>query len=197
MALTYLRLVLLPVFLFILIADSNPDSNRHRWLAAGVFAVMSLTDLLDGYLARRLGQTSRLGMILDPIADKILITCSVIVLSFPSLAPRGYALPWFVVAAVLLKDLTVVIGIFILLPVIRKIGTAPRILGKAATLMQLCMLLVILIAPDLDRLADGLGWWATRIFWGTATVVTVAAFADYLIEGIRLVPDRRGQRVEG
>src|SRR5262245_24354338 len=98
MGLTMLRLMLLPVFLFILLHGANPkvpvNPQRLRWLAIGVFGIMAITDKLDGYLARRLNQTSKIGTILDPIADKLLIACSVILLSFDWVAPQGYAIPW-------------------------------------------------------------------------------------------------------
>ena len=76
MGLTMLRLLLLPVFLCVLLPDAGrAGPNRRRW-AVAIFAVMAVTDKLDGYLARRLNQTSKLGAILDPIADKLLVACS-------------------------------------------------------------------------------------------------------------------------
>src|SRR5438270_10018285 len=80
MGLTLLRLLLLPVFLWVLLYDAGPASGPrpHRWWVVATFAVMAATDKLDGYLARRLGQTSTLGAILDPLADKLLIACATI-----------------------------------------------------------------------------------------------------------------------
>src|SRR5437764_514187 len=79
MGLTMLRLLLLPLFLYLLLVDSRqPLPHVHRWWAVAVFAVMAITDKLDGYLARRLNQTSKLGAMLDPVADKLLIASSVV-----------------------------------------------------------------------------------------------------------------------
>ena len=98
MGLTLLRLLLLPVFLWMLLIDAGGTPqpvHRHRFYALGIFAVMAATDKLDGYLARRLNQTSKLGETLDPVADKLLIACSVILLSFEWVAPLGFGTtPW-------------------------------------------------------------------------------------------------------
>src|SRR5689334_20099182 len=104
MGLTMLRLLLLPVFLWLILASARaehePGSRRLRWAAIGIFAVMALTDKLDGYLARRLNQTTRLGTILDPIADKLLVASSVVLLSFDWIAPEPYRIPTTVVAII-------------------------------------------------------------------------------------------------
>src|SRR3954463_391221 len=120
MGLTMLRLFLLPVFLWVLLADAGPlDVARpHRWWAMGIFAVMAITDKLDGYLARRLGQTSHLGTILDPVADKLLIVCSTILLSFSWVASAGYKIPLPVVAAIYAKDVTVAVGVVAVLSLV-------------------------------------------------------------------------------
>jgi CDP-diacylglycerol--glycerol-3-phosphate 3-phosphatidyltransferase len=100
MGLTFLRLLLLPVFLWAILLESNRAAHRPSWLALTVFVVMAITDKLDGYLARRWNQTSKLGAILDPVADKLLVACSVIVLSFEWIAPAHFCIPMWVVVAV-------------------------------------------------------------------------------------------------
>src|SRR5687767_7606364 len=123
MGLTMLRLFLLPVFLWVMLLDAGHESqgpNRHRWWAVGIFAVMAATDKLDGYLARRLNQTSKIGTILDPVADKLLIASSVVLLSFDWAAGAAYRIPLAVVAAVYGKDLVVAVGTVVLLAVTEK-----------------------------------------------------------------------------
>src|SRR5579862_286732 len=90
MGLTMLRLLLLPLFLWLLLAGHGRATRAYRWSAIGVFGVMAITDKLDGYLARKLNQSSKIGAILDPVADKLLIACSVLLLSFDWLAPQGF-----------------------------------------------------------------------------------------------------------
>ena len=151
MGLTMLRLLLLPVFVYLLLLDAGaPEADRpHRWWALGVFAVMALTDKLDGYLARRLGQASHLGAMLDPIADKLLLMISLILLSSERVAPAGYAIPLWVVGAVYVKDLLIVIGTLYVLSRVRDVHVQARWLGKISTALQLVLVLWTLLAPDL------------------------------------------------
>lgn len=74
--LTFVRILLIPVFVVIFLAPT-PDRSL---LAAVVFAVAAVTDLLDGYIARRTGQVTKLGKLLDPIADKLLVLSALILL---------------------------------------------------------------------------------------------------------------------
>src|SRR5437762_10903166 len=107
MGLTFLRLLLLPVFLWLLLADVPIDQSadhRYRHWAIGVFAIMAITDKLDGYLARKLKQASKLGAILDPVADKLLVAASLVLLSFASVAGTADCIPIPVVITVYAKD---------------------------------------------------------------------------------------------
>lgn len=74
--LTLVRILLIPVFVIVFIAPT-PDRSL---LAAAIFAVAAVTDLLDGYIARRTGQVTKLGKLLDPIADKLLVLSALILL---------------------------------------------------------------------------------------------------------------------
>jgi CDP-diacylglycerol--glycerol-3-phosphate 3-phosphatidyltransferase len=183
MGLTMLRLLLLPVFLYVLLTDANSDDHRYRWLAVGIFAVMAITDKLDGYLARRLKQTSKLGMLLDPLADKLLIACSVILLSFSWVAPRGYVIPKYVVFAVYGKDLVVAVGSLLLLSLIGRVNVTPRVLGKLGTFLQLSMVIATLIAKDLEWISQQTPWILTRSLWISTAVVSAAACVDYFVQG--------------
>jgi cardiolipin synthase len=188
MGLTMLRLLLLPVFLWVMLLDAGHESagpNRYRWWAVGIFGVMALTDKLDGYLARRLGQTSKLGTVLDPIADKLLIASSVVLLSFDWAAGAAYRIPLPVVAAVYGKDLIVALGTVALLASIGKVSVAPRLLGKAGTFFQLLLVIQTLVAPDLDRLLPGSGRNVLKCLWWLVGAVCIASTADYVMDGFR------------
>lgn len=89
--LTLLRIVLIPVLVAVLL-DPYYSDNKTRLLAVIILLVASLTDALDGYLARARNEVTRLGMLLDPIADKLLIAAA-----FISLVQLGYAPAWMVV----------------------------------------------------------------------------------------------------
>ena len=189
MGLTLLRLLLLPVFLWVLLLDAGERGadRPHRWAALGVFAVMAATDKLDGYLARRLKQTSQLGAVLDPIADKLLIMSSLILLSFDWVASPGYAIPLWVVGAVYLKDVCIVVGTLLLLSRLRDITVQARPLGKIGTALQLLLVLLTLAAPDVDRLLPGSA--RVVLLWlGVAVVViSLVSCVDYAKVGWRVL----------
>ncbi len=194
MGLTMLRLLLLPVFLWTLLFSSHDPHHTLRWVAVLIFAVMALTDKLDGYLARRLQQTSKLGAILDPLADKILVGCSVILLSFAWVAPEGFRIPEWVVVAVYGKDAITVVGALVLLALAGKVTVRARGFGKASTVLQLALVLAVLLAPDIDSLA-GLRWsyFVRGLFWAVS-VVAVVSTADYILEGVRQLKAARRER---
>ena len=194
MGLTMLRLFLLPVFLWVMLLDAGHASvgpNRHRWWAVGIFAVMAMTDKLDGYLARRLNQTSKLGTVLDPIADKLLIASSVVLLSFDWAAGADYRIPLPVVAAVYGKDVVVAIGVVALLALVGRVSVAPRLLGKIGTFVQLLLVMLTLLAPDLDRFARGAGRLVLAGLWWIVGAVSVASAMDYAALGVRQLRSAR------
>lgn len=190
MGLTMLRLLLLPVFLWLLLIDAGvPGEPRpHRWWALAVFGLMALTDKLDGYFARRLNQASQLGALLDPIADKLLLMISLILLSSPRVAPPGYAIPIAVVGVVYAKDFLIVVGTLFVLARARGIRVQARWLGKVGTALQLVLVLFTLLAPDVDALVGGRVAPAVHQALGVAVViVSVASCVDYAMVARRLV----------
>jgi CDP-diacylglycerol--glycerol-3-phosphate 3-phosphatidyltransferase len=185
MGLTMLRLLLLPGFLWAILIDANQAAKPHRWVAFAIFAAMAITDKLDGYLARKLNQTSKAGALLDPVADKLLIACSVILLSFDWIAPAGFAIPAWVVVAIYGKDVLIAIGAIVLLSLVGSLHIHPRPLGKISTVLQLSMVLAVLLAPN-PAAGWAAGWKAfVRVLWWSIGVVAALACIDYVLLGCR------------
>ncbi|HZD70520.1 MAG TPA: CDP-alcohol phosphatidyltransferase family protein [Actinomycetes bacterium] len=125
-AVTLLRLLLMPVCAWLL-------ATSHYGVGLVLTALVGATDWVDGWLARRLGQVSRVGQLLDPFADRLLIASVVVALLLRS------ALPWQVVALLLGRDLVLLAG----WPLLRRRGVQPPEvvwIGKAATFDLLCAL---------------------------------------------------------
>ncbi|MFN3330196.1 MAG: CDP-alcohol phosphatidyltransferase family protein, partial [Pyrinomonadaceae bacterium] len=138
---TLLRLALIPIFACLLYYGYNV-------LALVVFLMAGISDGIDGLIARKYNQQSELGTVLDPIADKLLMTVSFIVLSMPSfLQPVEHLpVPFWVAAAVIGRDiliLAVATSIFIITG-FRKFR--PSILGKISTAVQVTAVSLILFA---------------------------------------------------
>ena len=123
--LTCLRIVVVPIFVFLVI-QNRPTAALVLFVAAG------LTDGLDGLLARRLGQKTPLGSILDPAADKLLVTAALVTLSVPSLQ-LAVPIPIWLTATSILRD--VLIGAIVLVLYLSAAQTSfpPSTLGKWTT----------------------------------------------------------------
>src|SRR5438309_4859330 len=131
--LTVLRILLIPVFVSLLV-------YRRPGTALAVFCLASLTDLLDGYVARRGGSQSRLGAFLDPMADKLLLTASFVTLTYLR------ALPFWITAVVISRDTILVFGALLIYMLGGRIRPRPTWAGKAATLFQVLAVLSGLLA---------------------------------------------------
>jgi CDP-diacylglycerol---glycerol-3-phosphate 3-phosphatidyltransferase len=180
-ALTGVRLLLVPLFGWLLLADDGRNV-RYRVAAALVFAVAAVTDRVDGELARRRGLVTDVGKIADPIADKALMGTALVGLSVLG------ELPWWITVVVLVRE----IGITLLRLVVIRHGVMPAGRGgKAKTALQaLAIVLYLLPLPSaLHPVAE--------VVMGVAVVLTVATGIDYVVKAWRLTrnsPRARARR---
>ncbi len=173
--------ILLVVPLVVCLLNLNKPDVPARYLALGLFCLLAAADALDGDLARRLGEETPLGRFLDPVADKLMITCSVILLALPATAVPGAQLPNWVPVLAVGKDLLVTVGFGLVYVTTGCYFVQPRPLGKLCTLIESVMIAVVLLAPDLPQSLRGL---LPVLFYATAISV-VAAALDYLWIGNR------------
>jgi CDP-diacylglycerol--glycerol-3-phosphate 3-phosphatidyltransferase len=169
-ALTALRLLLVPVFGWLLLVDGGDDA-RYRALAALAFAVAAITDRIDGELARRRGLVTDVGKIADPIADKALIGTALVGLSLLG------ELAWWITVVVLVRE----IGITLLRLVVIRHGVMPAGRGgKAKTASQALAIVLYLLPlpPPLHVVA--------QVVMAVAVVLTVVTGADYVVKAWRL-----------
>jgi cardiolipin synthase len=157
--LSLLRLLGVPLFLYLALGP-----HADGW-AFAVLAFGALTDYLDGKIARALGQTSKLGQLLDPAADRLYIAATAIALTVRDIVPL-----WLVVL-LLARDVVLAPTI----PLLRRHGFGPlpvHFLGKAATFNLLYAFPLLLLgdgSSDLATLARVVGWaftvWGTALYW--------------------------------
>lgn len=138
--LTFLRMALIPVFASLLFYGYS------GW-ALLVFLIAGISDGVDGFIARRFRQESELGTILDPIADKLLMTVAFIVLTMPNIfPPPGKSVPFWVTAAVIGRDVLIVTVAGAINIMTGFHGFKPSWLGKLSTTVQVAAVALILCA---------------------------------------------------
>ncbi|MFJ8540365.1 CDP-diacylglycerol--glycerol-3-phosphate 3-phosphatidyltransferase [Streptomyces sp. NPDC093591] len=168
--LTMLRLVLVPAFVALMLADGGYDP-AWRSLAWAAFAIAMITDLFDGHLARTYNLVTDFGKIADPIADKAIMGAALICLSALG------DLPWWVTGIILGREL----GITLLRFIVIRYGVIPASRGgKLKTLTQGVAVGMYILALT--------GWLATLRFWvmAAAVVLTVLTGLDYVRQAIVL-----------
>jgi CDP-diacylglycerol---glycerol-3-phosphate 3-phosphatidyltransferase len=169
--LTVLRIFLVPVFVACLFAGGT----GWRLAALAAFAVASVTDLLDGRVARSRGLVTDFGKIADPIADKALTGAALI-----SLSALG-ELPGWVTALILLREVGVTALRFV---VIRRGVIAASQGGKLKTLLQILAICLYVLPASLSPPAL-----AREVVMAAAVVVTLVTGADYVVRAVRLYRD--------
>lgn len=173
--LTAFRLVLVPIFIYYLTIFS--DSIFNQWIAALFYFVAAMTDVLDGYLARKNNQITNWGKIADPIADKALTGSAFIGLSLLSV------IAWWITVVILIRELAVTVLRFY---VIRR-GVIPASRGgKAKTLSQ-----NIAIVAFLLPLPAVLEFFPVTVLY-FAIILTLATGFDYVRKAQVLMANKKG-----
>jgi cardiolipin synthase (CMP-forming) len=156
--LTVFRMVLIPVFVSLLF-------YQRFVLALVVFLFAGVTDGLDGLLARRFDQRSQLGTILDPIADKMMMITSFVVLSmrsvFPQPVPSHLPIPFWVTIAVISRDVFILVGAASINIVTGFRGFRPSMLGKINTTVQIVAIGIIMLAASFPY---GTGYYLPTVY---------------------------------
>jgi cardiolipin synthase (CMP-forming) len=165
-ALSALRLLGVPVFLWLVLV---PRTATADLIAAGILGLAGITDWLDGKLARMLNQTSRLGQLLDPAADRLYIAATIV-----ALAVRGI-IPWWLFGALAGREL--IVGVALLALQRRTVYGSLQVsfVGKAATLCLMYAFPLLFLGAHSGTAAEVvrvLGWafaiWGTALYWWAA-----------------------------
>jgi CDP-diacylglycerol--glycerol-3-phosphate 3-phosphatidyltransferase len=178
---TIARILTVPVFVlvtiyYLLSLRRGEPQEIYKALALTIFTLGALTDALDGYVARSRGEVTRLGRILDPIADKALMISALILLTRPSLPQLQPHIPVWFTFLVISRDVVLIVGAIVIHMVVGHVDVRPRMTGKIATVFTMVAVIWALIG----------GGEFTFIFVVlTAGLFTFASGAQYVFEGIR------------
>jgi cardiolipin synthase len=163
---SFARLLGVPLFLWLFLG-----AHQDGW-AVTVLVLGGLSDWVDGYLARRLNQVSQLGVIMDPLADRLYILATLIAFTVREVVPLWFA------AALILRELILGVGLLVL----RRYGGYSALpvhyLGKVATFILLCAFPTLLVAhldPAVGWYALGwaLAWWGLVLYWVAGVIYVI------------------------
>ncbi len=165
---TVVRILLAPLFVWMLLADAG-DDGWLRWAAAVLFVIAIATDGVDGAIARRNNLVTELGKLLDPIADKVLTGGALVALSILN------ELPWWVTIVILVREIGITVYRFV---VIRQGVIAASRGGKIKTIVQ-SVAISLALFPLWTLFGDWV-FWVNGIVMTVAVILTVVTGFDYL-----------------
>ena len=190
---TILRILLIVPFVICMLNINDPEfslSGQHwmRFISILIFTAMAVSDIFDGYYARKKKEITRLGSFLDPTADKLLMTCACLLLSSKHSGVEGFLLPLTVVVLIIGKDLFLLLGFVIVYFITFQVRIVPVFIGKIATILQTSMVMGILIAPEVSIYIPG--WiWFLRFLWWSAAATAILATLIYIRTGSRYIEE--------
>ena len=184
-ALTVLRILMVPLFLVLLLADGGNDVTL-RWWALIVFLLAMFTDFVDGYLARRNNLITNFGKIADPIADKSLMAAALIGLAII------VELPWWVPVIILVREFGITVLRFFMI----RIAVMPASRGgKIKTVLQTAAIGLFLLIFPLSAVVPSVVYVILLVFaWiimTAAIVVTIVTGVDYCVQAAKLYKDAK------
>jgi CDP-diacylglycerol--glycerol-3-phosphate 3-phosphatidyltransferase len=180
---TIVRILAVPVFVLMLLyyagsVENGEPEEIYRALALAIFGAAAFTDALDGYVARSRGEITRLGRILDPIADKSLLLSAIIMLTRHSFQTLELHFPLWFILLIVSRDLVLFVGSAVVHALTGTVEVMPRIVGKIATFFQMFAVIWVLS-----------GWVNPWFYaWVLMTgLFTFVAGAMYIFDGLRQI----------
>ena len=169
--LTVLRVIMVPFFVFFMLTDTGGAANK--WIALVIFCVASLTDMLDGKIARARNLVTNFGKFMDPLADKLLV-CSAMI----CLITAGQLAAWIVIIII---DREFIISGFRLVAADNGIVIAASYWGKFKTVSQMAMIIVLI--ADFGGVFTVIG----NVLILVSLILTVVSLIDYVAKNIEVL----------
>jgi CDP-diacylglycerol--glycerol-3-phosphate 3-phosphatidyltransferase len=189
---TLTRIFMIPLFVLMAVYYGQSVARGEplewqRYTAIAIFVIAAASDGIDGYIARRYHQRSKLGVILDPIADKGLLITALITLSVSN---WHYEMPTWFPILVIARDVIVVMGAVVLHMLNGTVKIRPIWSGKAATALQMVALSFVLLQLNFFSTKVSIGSWTFPVAFLDIPVYlagffTVVSGFAYIVEGIR------------
>ena len=177
---TIIRILLIPLFIAS-IFYYRPETEFLRFLPALIFAIAIFTDAIDGFIARTFRQKTPLGTILDPLADKLLLSAAFICLSMVEHLPLSFRIPPWVTIIVISRDFIIILGFIMVHHIKGSVEVRPTILGKLTTFLQMMTVTGVLVQFPYSL-----------FIWNVAAIFTILSGMDYIIIGSRMLNEKKG-----
>ena len=182
--LTYGRILAVPLVVLCFFLEGELQSSEFaRWSAFAIFIVASLTDYLDGYLARAWKQTSNIGRMLDPIADKLLVATCLLLLAADT-DNRGGIAGWSLWAAIIILCREILVSGLREYLAALKVSVPVTQLAKWKTAIQMVAIAALLLGPAGDKIVPYWTQMGITLLW-VAAIVTLYTGYDYFRAGLR------------
>jgi len=175
---TISRILIVPFFVGAIFSYS-PDKDYLRFVALCIFFLAVLTDIFDGYVARVHNQSTRLGAILDPLADKFLLISAFFSLYKMNIFLKGIEFPAGLMVVVIVRDFILMLGAMIIYLAKHDLNIVPTLLGKMTTVLQMLSVIGILLQ-----------WSFFSGVWMLALIFTIVSGLDYIRVGMKLLKGR-------
>ena len=186
--LTYGRILAVPLVVLCFFLEGELQSSEFaRWSAFAIFILASVTDYLDGYLARAWKQTSNIGRMLDPIADKLLVATCLLLLAADT-DHRGGIAGWSLWAAIIILFREILVSGLREYLAALKVSVPVTQLAKWKTTIQMVAIAVLLLGPAGDKIVPYWTQMGITLLW-IAAIVTLYTGYDYFRAGAKHIMD--------
>ena len=167
------RLLLIPVFVAFIVSYTR----EQPWLRYGaliVYAIAAASDALDGFVARAYNQKTKLGALLDPLADKLMVNIGFVFMAVND--QFAHRIPYWFPVVLLARDAMIVMGVYLINEFYGPVRVKPRITGKVTTAFQMSLMIAVLIEASFTE----------KLLIATA-VMSAVSYVDYMYTGIRQI----------
>lgn len=169
------RILSVPFFVGVILYY-KPSLDYLRFVALAIFSLAVFSDALDGYLARVMRQKTKAGSILDPLADKVLLSCAFIFIYLKDNFPKAISVPLWLVIIVLSRDAIILFGAAVIYVIKNELILAPSRWGKYTTFFQMLTIVCVLLQCE----------FSSSIVLATA-IFTALSGIDYLRKGFKVL----------
>ena len=167
------RILIVPFFIATVLYYT-PERDYFRLIALGVFLTAVVTDVIDGYIARRLHQRTKVGAILDPVADKLLLSSAFIYLYNVGLRFPKFDFPIWLVVGLISRDAILFLGASVLQMTTGRMEVEANFFGKMTAFLQILCVMGMLLQLEVSK-----------ILWPVTFTITIVSGLIYIREGMK------------